>query len=82
MDKKQVFSPKRLLDARKALRHSQGSLANEIGASRNAIALYESGENVPGANVLAALACALGKPFDHFFEPADQSTIQTPKQTA
>jgi transcriptional regulator with XRE-family HTH domain len=71
-----VFNPKRLQDARKEYRHSQSSLAGEVELSRNAIAQYESGDCVPGSNVLVRLSEVLRKPLEYFFDEVDQSTAQ------
>jgi transcriptional regulator with XRE-family HTH domain len=70
------FNGKRLADARNEASLSQPQLANEAGVSRGAIAAYEGGENVPGANVLASMALTLGKPWEYFFTEEVQNSFQ------
>lgn len=70
------FDPDRLRIAREQSRRSQSSLAVETDLTRGAIALYESGKNVPSANVLARLARVLEKPFDYFFIDDVQNSVQ------
>lgn len=73
---KPVFSSRQLQSARDNARHSQQSLADKVGVSRNSIALYESGESVPGANILALIARELGQPCEFFFVDIDQNNGQ------
>lgn len=70
------FDPDRLRIAREISCYSQASPALSVGLTRGAIALYESGKNVPSANILARLARSLGQPFDYFFVDGEQSTTQ------
>ena len=62
----------RILQARKARGWSLAMLAEQIGGvvTRQALHKYEQGRNLPGSEVLLALAKALGVPLDFFFRPS------------
>ena len=46
---------------------TQGTLAYELGVSRAAVAMWESGKAIPTADKLPAIAAALGCTIDDLF---------------
>lgn len=53
---------------REAKRWSQGELARRTGLNPASISRYESGLRVPKAAAIVAIARALGKRVEYFFE--------------
>ncbi len=62
-----MFSPRRLQEARLHKGWSQKQLAHAVGKREGDIGRWERGQNEPRANVLAALALALGCSIEFFY---------------
>jgi transcriptional regulator with XRE-family HTH domain len=68
---------RRIADLRMAKAWSRIDLAGELGVSRDRLAKWERGENVPPLDVLVALRRALGVSIDELItgEPAAESLL-------
>lgn len=54
------FRSDRLKEARRDKEWTQAELAERVGCSKRRIMLYETGEVVPGLEIIHELACILG----------------------